>query len=39
MSAELNALVEDGWRLDDERMGIRKTYYLKTYTKVMVGDL
>ena len=34
--AELNALVENGWKLDDEQKGVRKTYYLKTYTKVLV---
>jgi hypothetical protein len=33
----LDALVKDGWELDEDQIGVRKTYNLKTYTKVMVG--
>lgn len=33
---ELSRLVESGWQLDEEGVGVRKTYHLKTYTKVLV---
>ena len=36
--AELEALVEGGWKLDGEQIGIQRTYHFKTYTKVLVGD-
>ncbi len=39
ITVALNTLIESGWNLDDEQSGVRKTYYLKTYTKVMVGGL
>lgn len=38
MMAELMALVENGWTLDAEQIGVRKTYHFKLYTKVLVGD-
>ena len=34
--AEAKALHENGWRLDDEEMGVKKTYHFKTYTKALV---
>jgi 4a-hydroxytetrahydrobiopterin dehydratase len=34
---ETNALLEAGWTLNKEQMGIEKTYYFKTYTKALVG--
>ena len=34
--AEAKALVENGWTLDDEEMGVKKTYHFKTYTKALV---
>lgn len=37
LTEALDALVQNGWKLDEEESGVRKTYYLKTYTKVMVG--
>ena len=36
MEAELKMLTETGWKLDEEQIGVRKTYYFKTYTKVLV---
>lgn len=36
--AELEALVESGWKLDEEQIGVQRTYHFKTYTKVLVGD-
>lgn len=31
------ALLDQGqWKLDEERMGLLKTYYFKTYTKCLV---
>ncbi|KAL2056471.1 hypothetical protein ABVK25_003495 [Lepraria finkii] len=33
--AELEALVEGGWKLDEEQIGIQRTYHFKTYTKVL----
>jgi 4a-hydroxytetrahydrobiopterin dehydratase len=38
VTADVNALVESGWELDEEQIGVQKTYHFKTYTKVMVGD-
>lgn len=35
---KLNALVKNGWELD-EQIGVQKTYHLKTYTKVLVGNV
>lgn len=34
--AETKVLRENGWRLDDEEMGIKKTYHFETYTKALV---
>ena len=34
--AEAKALLENGWTLDDEEVGVRKTYHFKTYTKALV---
>lgn len=36
MKAELAALLENGWKLDPKQAGLEKTFYLKTYTKVLV---
>lgn len=36
MKEELQSLEETGWILDEDRMGIKKTYYFKPYTKVLV---
>src|SRR5450755_1895175 len=38
MMAELRALVENGWKLDAEQIGVQKTYHFNVYTKVLVGD-
>lgn len=35
--AELDVLVENGWKLDEEQIGVQKTYHFKNYTKVLVG--
>ena len=37
--AEAKTLFESGWNLDEEEMGVKKTYYFKTYTKALVGGL
>ena len=37
VEAGLKALTENAWELDNEKIGIRKTYYFKTYTKCLVG--
>ena len=37
VTAEVTALVESGWGLDEEQLGVRKTYHFKTYTKIMVS--
>lgn len=34
--AEAKALLENGWILDDEEVGVKKTYYFKTYIKALV---
>ena len=34
--AEARALLENGWILDDEEVGVKKTYHFKTYTKALV---
>ena len=34
--AEAKALLENGWILDDEEVGVKKTYHFKTYTKALV---
>lgn len=36
LSAETKSLLEDEWALDEEKMGVKKTYYFKTYTKALV---
>ncbi len=33
---DLSALIESGWQLDENESGVRKTYHMKTYTKVLV---
>ncbi|KAM0798045.1 pterin-4-alpha-carbinolamine dehydratase family protein [Usnea florida] len=33
--AEAKALLENGWILDDEEVGVKKTYHFKTYTKAL----
>ncbi|KAL8817826.1 MAG: hypothetical protein Q9223_003418 [Gallowayella weberi] len=35
LTEELSTLLERGWQLDEELVGVRKTYHLKTYTKVL----
>lgn len=37
VTPELNSLIESGWKLDEEQIGVQKTYHFKTYTKVLVG--
>ena len=34
--AEAKALLENGWMLDEEEVGVKKTYHFKTYTKALV---
>ena len=36
IATKVNALIDSGWKLDEEQMSVQKTYYFKTYTKVMV---
>ena len=37
--ANLKDLVQNnGWQLDEEQIGIQKTYHLRTYTNVIVRD-
>ncbi|KAF2835003.1 hypothetical protein M501DRAFT_942880 [Patellaria atrata CBS 101060] len=36
MAEEVSALLDAEWKLSDDRIGIEKTYYFKTYTKVLV---
>ncbi len=38
LTKDMKALLGANWKLDEERMGIEKTYYFKTWTKVLVGD-
>lgn len=33
----VEALIANGWGLDDEKMGIKKTYYFKGYFKAVVS--
>jgi hypothetical protein len=33
---EVEALLANGWMLDEEQRGLQKTYYFKTYTKCLV---
>ena len=37
--SEAEALLDNGWTLDDEEMGVKKQYHFKTYTKVLVRGL
>lgn len=36
LNPELSKLFESGWELDENKMGLKKTYHFKTYTKVLV---
>lgn len=36
LQPELNSLLEQGWALDEDGMGVKKTYYFKTYFKAVV---
>jgi 4a-hydroxytetrahydrobiopterin dehydratase len=36
VKADLKALVNNGWSLNEEQMHIEKTYFFKTWTKVIV---
>lgn len=36
LNGEVEALLKDAWELDEERMGLKKTYHFKTYTKCQV---
>lgn len=38
VTAEAKTLLENGWKSDEEEMGLQKTYYFKTYTKALVVD-
>ncbi|KAJ9245721.1 hypothetical protein DTO271D3_4105 [Paecilomyces variotii] len=35
LNPELSKLFESGWELDENKMGLKKTYHFKTYTKVL----
>ena len=37
VNAELEALLDNGWKLDEEQIQLEKTYHFKTYTKVAVS--
>ena len=39
VTSEAEALLDNGWILDDEEMGVKKKYHFKTYTKVLVRGL
>lgn len=36
LTGKVEALLRNNWTLDEDRMGLQKTYYFKTYTKCMV---
>ena len=36
LQPELDSLLEQGWALDQDGMGVKKTYYFKTYFKAVV---
>ncbi len=36
LAKDTESLLAGGWQLDHERMGLTKTYFFKTYTKVQV---
>jgi len=36
LMTETETLLEGEWKLDEEQMGVEKTYYFKTYTKALV---
>ncbi|KAL8716435.1 MAG: hypothetical protein Q9220_000342 [cf. Caloplaca sp. 1 TL-2023] len=36
LTERLNVLTSSGWTLDAEEIRLQKTYWLKTYTKVLV---
>lgn len=38
VAGELRNLYAAQWKLDSKKAGIEKTYYFKTYTKVLVWD-
>jgi hypothetical protein len=38
LTRETKALLEARWELTDTQMGLEKTFYFKTWTKVLVGD-
>jgi 4a-hydroxytetrahydrobiopterin dehydratase len=38
IKGELEALIQNGWKLDEEQIRLEKTYYFKTYTKVIVRE-
>ncbi|KAB8069835.1 transcriptional coactivator/pterin dehydratase [Aspergillus leporis] len=35
LQTELNTLLEQGWALDEDGMGVKKTFYFKTYFKAV----
>lgn len=39
LMTQLKAVLETGWKLDDEEMGVKKKYYFKTYTKALVQGI
>lgn len=39
LMTEMQALFKDEWILDEEQMGVTKTYYCKTYTKALIKAL
>lgn len=36
---QVDALVGNGWKLDEDGMGVLKTYYFKTYFKAVVSRI
>jgi predicted DNA-binding ArsR family transcriptional regulator len=36
VKADLEALIENGWKLNEDQIQLEKTYHFKTYTKVAV---
>jgi predicted DNA-binding ArsR family transcriptional regulator len=38
MKADLESLIENGWKLNEDQIQLEKTYHFKTYTKVAVSS-
>ena len=36
LAEETKELIEEGWEMDEERRGVKRQYFFKTYTKALV---